>query len=279
MSIKISQATAISAVQLDEQASNPSTPASGLQRVFVKGDGLYLINAAGDVFGPVLGAFWEFGEKTTPAAPSANRIRLWANDDGSGNTRLYTKDAGSTVRLVPSKFTDLSDAPANYAGKENWAARVNGAATGLALAFRYVTTTQAGNVGTGEDNLSAATLPLVDTFAVNGDIVHFVGAGTFAATGNNKRLRVKLGATTIFDTGALATTTAEDWLIEGWITRTGTSAEKTVVKFMTSDTSIAPQVQYGTASEDTTTALTLQFTGEATANNDIAQELLSAEKV
>lgn len=393
MSVKISESDNITMVKLANQSSDPSAPASGFHLLYVKSGGLYLINSAGTIVGPLIdgsgtvafsadvsptqitgdqnnynptglatantlrlssdasrnitglaggtdgrlllihnvgaqnivlkdedaastaanrfaltgdftllpdavcllqydstssrwrligggaGAFIELGEITTPDLPTANRLRIYAADDGSGNTRLYILDSGGYDRLVPNAFVDLVDVPAGYTGYENQAVRVNGFGSGLDFFFRYVNTTSIGNVGTGEDNLRAATLPADFTFAVDGDVVRFVGAGTFAATANNKRLRVKLGATTIFDSGALVTTTAESWHIEGMIIRTGASAEKTLVKFTTSDATIAPQVQYGTAAEDSTTDLTLQFTGEATADNDIVQEMLFVEKV
>lgn len=50
----ISSAPDINSVQMVEQSSTPSTPASGYWQLYTKSDGLYAVNDAGVVFGPML---------------------------------------------------------------------------------------------------------------------------------------------------------------------------------------------------------------------------------
>jgi hypothetical protein len=152
-----------------------------------------------------------------------------------------------------------------------------GAIAGVANTLN-VATTAVGNVGTGEDDLASFTVPAA-TLAVNGDRLEFEAAGTFAATANNKRIRVKFGATTIFDTGVLAITSASDWQISGTIVRTGAATQKCVVTWECSDTSLNPVPDYTTAAETLSGTVILKLTGEATANNDIVQEIMVTQVV
>jgi hypothetical protein len=136
-----------------------------------------------------------------------------------------------------------------------------------------VNTTTVGNVGTGEDDLRTYSVPAA-TLAVDGDHLAFEAAGTFAATANNKRIKVKFGATTIFDTGVLAITAAGDWYVSGLIIRTGAATQKCVAHWTCTDAALPVKPDYTTAAETLSGAVTLKLTGEATANNDVVQELL-----
>lgn len=149
------------------------------------------------------------------------------------------------------------------------------AATGTA-AVLDVNVTEVGNVGTGEDDLITYSVA-GNTLDTNEQYLHFVAAGSFAANGNNKRVRVYLGATLLFDTGAVAFNGA-DWVIEGWIVREAAAVQKCLVKFNSSSALLAASSDYVGAAEDLTGALTLKLTGEATSNDDIVQETFVCEK-
>lgn len=135
----------------------------------------------------------------------------------------------------------------------------------------HVNLTAVGNVGTGEDDLMSFTVP-ASTLGTNFDWVEFNAAGTFAASINNKRIRVKYGAATIFDTGALAITAATDWSLEGQIIRVGATSQKTFVRLNTSNATLAAYADYATATETLSGTVVLKLTGEATADNDVVQE-------
>lgn len=154
----------------------------------------------------------------------------------------------------------------------NWVAGVE-TISGTAPRQLTVNTTTVGNVGTGEDDLRTYSVPAA-TLAVNGDHLEFEAAGTFAATANNKRVKVKFGAATIFDTGVLAITAAGDWQVNGVVIRTGAATQKNVARWTCTDAALPTATDYTTAAETLSGAITLKLTGEATANNDIVEELL-----
>jgi hypothetical protein len=132
-------------------------------------------------------------------------------------------------------------------------------------------TATTGNVGTGDDTLQTYSVP-ANTLATNGDTLSGTCSGTFAATANNKRLRVKFGATTIFDSGAIAWNTG-DWVLQFEIVRTGGTTQKAFGKLSTSNSTLYSFADYSTATETLTGAVTLLVTGEATADNDIVKQM------
>jgi len=136
-----------------------------------------------------------------------------------------------------------------------------------------VNTTAVGNVTTGEDDLITYSVT-GNTLGANSDYLSFEAAGIFAATINNKRIKVKFGATTLFDTGALAITTANDWRLHGTIVRTASNAYRAAVEFSSSSSVLSSSADYQTGTDDLTTALTLKLTGEATATDDIIQNYM-----
>lgn len=136
-----------------------------------------------------------------------------------------------------------------------------------------VNTTGVGNIGAGEDDLITYSV-VGNTLAVDGDYLTFEAAGTFATSINNKRVRVKFGSTTLFDSGALAITTASDWTARGTIIRTSSTTFRAAIELSTSSATLTASSDYSTGTETLSGALTLKFTGEATANDDVRQELM-----
>lgn len=151
--------------------------------------------------------------------------------------------------------------------------RLAGTSTGFAVVggtlFNSITTT--GNVTTAETDLFTTSIA-ANTLATNSDTVEFYSAGTFAATANNKRVRIYFGATAILDTTALVVTTASNWSITGRLIRTGAATQKAIVTFVSSDTTVTGIVNYTTPAETLSGAVTLRVTGQATATNDIVGE-------
>ncbi len=129
-------------------------------------------------------------------------------------------------------------------------------------------------MGAGEDTLQTYTVP-AGTLNVNGNALQFRVSGTIANNVNAKRIRVKYGGTTIFDTGAsgIAASTAMDWSIEGQIIRTGAATQKAIVTtcFGTALVAVAP-CDYTTAAETLSGTVVLLVTGEAVSDNDIVKE-------
>lgn len=107
----------IPSLLLAEQGSNPSTPASGYGRLFVKSDGVYFIDDAGSVTGPLGGGggggggltlldTWEHsvdGDTTNMDFSSLAQshtdllIRGWLRCNAAGNTSVVNLQVGSTT--------------------------------------------------------------------------------------------------------------------------------------------------------------------------------------
>ena len=105
----------------------------------------------------------------------------------------------------------------------------------------------------------------------NGDGWSFYSAGTFANTASvDKQVQVVWGGTTIFDTGALAITTANSWVIYGEMVWTGSTC-KFVVNFSNSSAVMTSTVTVTTASEGGTSK-TLYVKGKGTNANDVVHE-------
>lgn len=131
-------------------------------------------------------------------------------------------------------------------------------------------TTTVGNVGSGEDNLMTYSVP-AGTLATNGQTLRVMAFFTNAANGNTKTIKAYFGATSITLQSAavnngvswvelkIVRTGATSQLLYGWLGRTPA--------FVFFAASAAP-------AETLSGAVTLKFTGEATSNDDIIQNLM-----
>lgn len=129
-----------------------------------------------------------------------------------------------------------------------------------------------GNVGTGEDNLLAFSIP-ANSLANTGDYAEFDAFGEFENNADNKTLKIIFGGTTIFNTGALAfgVGALANWRINAKIIRTAASGQKCIVTFWCNDATTSFLQTITTSGEDLTTNLTVQFTGEGTTTDDVTQ--------
>lgn len=194
-------------------------------------------------------------------------------------TLTHSELAATTITsgYIPLWGFVLANSSTVVLGVQNEPLRYLFARRGASNAPVTVNVTEVGNVGAGEDDLITYSIP-ASTLSVNLQYLRWNAAGSFAASANNKRLRVYLGATVLFDTGVLAITAASDWMLDGLIIREGAAVQKCTARLTCSDASVAASADYVGATEDLTTALTFKLTGEATSNNDVVQELLTMEK-
>lgn len=130
---------------------------------------------------------------------------------------------------------------------------------------------QAANTSTGETNLYQYSLP-AGTLQNNTGLT-VTSAGTFSATANNKRIRVYLGATLLFDTGALAVTAALSWSLTLSVYRVSTTSGKLIATFSYGNTGPVTLTSYGTLAENFNDALNLRITGQGGATNDLYGQL------
>lgn len=133
-------------------------------------------------------------------------------------------------------------------------------------------TTTAGNTTTTETDLYSYSVPS-NTLRKNGESLEFWYAGTLVAHATNTRqLRVKFGATTIFDSTAKATTTAHEFSIRGLIMRVSATSQKCITVMDTTQ-ELFVIADYATTAETLSNAITLKLTGQGVATNDINFEL------
>lgn len=134
----------------------------------------------------------------------------------------------------------------------------------------HTDTTSVGNVGAGEDTLITYSMN-ANTLSSNGNYLEILAWGTTAANANNKRIKLKIGTTTLLDTTAVAANNAS-WFINARLIRTAASAEQSIASILSDSSLIVDSATYTDVTEDTTTALDIFCTGEATNDNDIVQK-------
>jgi len=142
------------------------------------------------------------------------------------------------------------------------------------LTFIY---TDVGNVGAGEDDLMTFSVPAA-TLSANGDVLEFEMAFSIAgAAVITKQVKVKFGATTVYDSTAIATVGGGTLVVKGTIVRTGATTQRCSVSCAV-DVVGMTVVQYATPGETLSGAIILKATGEATNNDDIIQRTMWVKK-
>jgi hypothetical protein len=190
------------------------------------------------------------------------QIDLKANSADLGTMSTQDSDA---VTITGGTITNASISESNI--------QIPGGTSGLSLqlgATLHTDTSEVGNVGLGEDTLITFNMA-ENVLAVNGQYLEITAWGTIAANANNKRIKFKLGSTTLLDTTAVAAN-AGSWMIDVKIIRTASSAEQCISKIISDNALIVDSANYISAVEDTTGTLNIFCTGEAVANDDIIQK-------
>lgn len=148
-----------------------------------------------------------------------------------------------------------------------------------------VDTSTVGNVGAGLDNLHSYSLA-ANSLATNGDWVRVRYCGNLATNDNDKRLQTSMDSQTLENTGLIDIDSGW-WRVEGTYTRlsaTSVFAEQQIVfGFLNQLDGAAAQAGNSqrhiarngtlTVSNLTSNAVTLLVQAEATANNDVTQNL------
>lgn len=144
-----------------------------------------------------------------------------------------------------------------------------------------LTTSNVGNVTTGEDDLHSHTIPPYNLERV-GAAVRTTFAGSTADNANAKSLRVYIGATKVMER-ALAVNEAGSWEVQIVLISMGVDEQKYTVRFLeTSGTGLlspSTALAVGTTSETSSTAITLKTTAEAVASNDVIGQAAVSESL
>jgi hypothetical protein len=143
-----------------------------------------------------------------------------------------------------------------------------------------------GNVGVGEDDLHSYTVP-ASVLAVDGQTIRYRGVFAVKSTGGAlKQVRVKFGATTVFDTSTFLPVTDADgrFVVEGAITRTAAGTQRAAFTGDSGQGASAPKrFSYTTPAETLSGTVVLKATGESSgggeANDDVVQNLSLVEFV
>lgn len=132
--------------------------------------------------------------------------------------------------------------------------------------------TQVGNTAATETDAFDHNITS-NTLDANGQSIEVEAAGTFANTISvDKRIKVKFGAATLFDSGNIAASAGGSWNVKGRIIRSGSSAQKSIFTITTNVSGLLATAQYNTSSEDLTTAVSLKLTLNGTNANDTVGE-------
>lgn len=134
------------------------------------------------------------------------------------------------------------------------------------------TTTTATAANTTETTLASFAIP-TGAMDADGETVEVFAYGSFAATANNKTIRIRLGATLATATQLCANTTTAapnnlNWILRAKIFRTGAASQKGTVEIIISG--VATEIDNFTATETWSTS-TIYVSGEngTAAANDI----------
>lgn len=127
------------------------------------------------------------------------------------------------------------------------------------------------NTGTSETDLITYSIQK-NTLKNNGDILSIVAYGTTASNSNNKTIKLVLGSTVLFTTGAVAFNN-KPWCLRSEITRTDTAKQQAITTFHGDFSVLTNTATFIAGTEDFTTPLTLKCTGTSgTASNDVIQK-------
>lgn len=137
----------------------------------------------------------------------------------------------------------------------------------------FFVTTSTANAAATETTFYTQSLT-TGTLSGTGDCITYQYTGTFAGTiSTDKRVRVKLGGTTICDSGNLAVTSASEWTLRGSICRISQSSQKNECSLNTSFASLGAYADYSTSTENLGSTLNLVLTGAGTNASDVTGEI------
>lgn len=207
------------------------------------------------------GCYNEVGIKSTAAWSGAGPSYFWVGvGDAAGNVanevfRAANAEAGGTQIVAGGALTTK----VSVGGTLN------------------TSTTQTGNTASTETDLYSFSVP-ASTLLTNGNALHLECGGTFAGSANtDKRLRVKYGATTLYDSGALAITSAASWTLLANVLRTGAATQKGSAAFNSSSSVLTASAGYSAAAETLSGAVTIKITGQGTGASDVVGEWCKLE--
>jgi hypothetical protein len=192
---------------------------------------------------------------------------------GSGTT-------GNVLQLVASSNATAVSFDSDFKHKTRRGKTAVGNYYAVVGGLTSQNTTQAGNIGTGEDTLMSYTTQAAE-LGTNGDVVSFYSGGAFGADATaTKRLKVKFQGSIIYDSGAIAVLVATPWSISGEVIRVSSTSVRYAVRMSAGNMALAftyasNGLLTGLSSIDSNSSILL-FTGECSAsiNDQVTQTSL-----
>lgn len=206
---------------------------------------------------------------------TTNNTPIWLKGDGLGGAIRFganttTTDGDAGVYWDATNNGLYLEPDINNTGTGRVLVGITSAVSCAVGGTLTVDTTQTGNVGTGEDDLVNYTLP-ASVLNTNGEFIEIEAAGTFAANGNNKELRLRFGSTLLADTTAVAANSGS-WKITARVYRTGAATQKAIADILSDNALVTDLANYTTPTETLSGTIAIRVTGEATNDNDIVIE-------
>lgn len=236
------------------------------------------------------------GNKVMTRTPGAmatrcSRIDSYTNLEAHDNTLIRVP--GTVVNDTHGVFIDITNAAASGFARNNRAPAgtisVRSGASAVAVYENQghqlrplFTTTNVGNVTTGEDNLQTHLIPAYNLERA-GAAVRTTFTGTTANNANAKTLRVYIG-TALVMTKSLTPSLAGAWQVEIVLIATAVNAQRYTVKLIESDTAASGAatvagVAVGSATQASNASITLKTTAEAVATNDVVGQVGVSESL
>lgn len=135
---------------------------------------------------------------------------------------------------------------------------------------RKTIVTTSANSGSGVTDLHSTTID-ANSLAADGDAIEFLFGLSTAANANNKTIKIVFGATTIYDSTAIAAN-GVDVVLKGIIYRTGATTQIAFTEMNASGGYTNKPVR-AAPSETLSSSSVLKVTGQGTSTNDIVQYL------
>lgn len=202
--------------------------------------------------------------------------RISAVVDADGTPVANVPEASETVAGIVSIGTQ------DFGGQKRFAAgpplfRPGGSASydGLCIGKLATDFNAVGNVGAGEDNLMLYPLP-ANVLNTSSRGLKVTAGGQLANNGNAVTLKFYFGATAFTFFSAI-TTNKVPWWVEIFIGRL-TATTQVMMSFFDRN-GVQHLVQIASPAETLSGAVTMRFTGEGVANNDIVQNMMLIEVV
>jgi hypothetical protein len=235
----------------------PQAPVGGAQPT-ASASVLGLVRTDETVAVPVLvtGIFWKSDIAAVRAIANASNNKLAFV---SGTDDVWDWEAASIAADNSVTVLKPDDTLVGSAGR--WKKRLS---TGVIATDATV----GSSVGVAETDLANLVIP-AGILSATGEQLRFEGSGILAASANNKTVRVYLGATKIYDSGAMAAAATVDFVVRGTITRAGSaSAQNCLVELRTSS-GVGLTLDYTTNAVNMDNIQSLRVTGQGGADNEV----------